>query len=136
MLEEIPTEYTVVTQPGHETNYIGMTRSLGHSGFLNPTGDLYSLVVEPTDEIVVVSVTDGVTDMLVCDEIDQTAIRAQDIRMLYELSAEELKNNIQNRWGQTWTVNHLSGQSSQQQWRKRQFDDIGIAKMVIRNKPI
>jgi len=135
-LEEIRTEYTVVTQPGYSANHIAMTRSLGHSGFLNPTGDLYTVVVEPTDEIMVVSVTDGVTDMLVCDETDQTTIRAQDICMLYELSAEELKNNIQNRWGQIWTVNHLSGQSSQQQWRKRQFDDIGIAKMVIRNKPI
>ena len=133
-LEQIPAEYAVIRPVGRPSYRIAATRALGHDGHLNPTGDLHTFVIEPTDEIVVVSVSDGVTDMLICDENDRNAIRAEDIRMLYELSVEELTNKIQERWGQPWTGISISGKISNLQWTKGEWDDVGIARMVIRSK--
>jgi hypothetical protein len=90
------------------------------------------MVINPNDEVIVVSVTDGVTDMLICDEIDQDKIRESDIRMIYELSAEELKNKIQERWGQEWIMRPLNQKEQKSRFEKHHFDDVGVARMVIR----
>ena len=76
--------------------------------------------------------TDGVTDMLICDSIEQDKIREEDSRMINELSAEELKNKIQERWGQEWIMRPLNQKEQKARYEKDQFDDVGIARMVIR----
>jgi len=127
-LIQIPSEYRVLDN----CYELAVTQALGHNDFAKPAPDIYETVINPNDEVVVVSVTDGVTDMLICDELDQDKIREEDIRMIYELSAEELKNKIQERWGQEWMMIPLNQKEQKSRFEKNNFDDIGVARMVIR----
>lgn len=130
-LEQTPADYVIVTDSENKSYHLALTRALGHNGLVNPVPDIHTLILDPTDEIVVVSMSDGGTDMLICDEENQDNIREEDIRMIYELSSEDLKNKIQERWGQTWRVKLLSGKTVEQRWNKWDFDDVGVARMVI-----
>jgi len=127
-LIQVPSEYRILDN----CYELAVTQALGHNNFAKPAPDIYEMVINPNDEVIVVSVTDGVTDMLICDEIDQDKIRESDIRMIYELSAEELKNKIQERWGQEWIMRPLNQKEQKSRFEKHHFDDVGIARMVIR----
>ena len=127
-LIQVPSEYRILDN----CYELAVTQALGHNDFAKPAPDIYEIVIKPNDEVIVVSVTDGVTDMLICDSIDQDKIREEDIRMIYELSAEELKNKIQERWGQEWIMRPLNQKEQKARYEKDQFDDVGIARMVIR----
>jgi serine/threonine protein phosphatase PrpC len=127
-LIQVPSEYRIL-----DNFYeLAVTQALGHNNFAKPAPDVHEIVINSTDEVIVVSVTDGVTDMLICDELDQDKIREEDIRMIYELSAEELKNKIQERWGQEWIMRPLNQKEQKARYEKHNFDDIGVARMVIR----
>jgi hypothetical protein len=86
----------------------------------------------PTDEIVAVSVTDGVTDMLITDSVDD--IVQSDVEMLRDFSAEQLKNTIQSRWTQPWKMlEHKSKKNPEiHSYSKEQCDDIGITRLVMK----
>jgi serine/threonine protein phosphatase PrpC len=131
LLQQTQSDYVIVdpiTKPKYD---LALTRALGHNGLVNPVAEFHTMAIEQSDEIVVVSMSDGCTDMLIYDEEN---IREADVRMIYELSAEEFKNKIQERWGQIWSVHLLAGRIVEQQWRKTDFDDVGVARMVIRPK--
>jgi hypothetical protein len=114
-------------------NQLAVTQALGHNGNLPPFPEVYEIEVGPTDEIVAVSVSDGVTDMLCYD--DQENIVPLDTKMLYELSAEDLKNKIQERWLQSWTMVTLDGEEHNGiKYEKTDCDDIGITRFVMRPK--
>uniref|UniRef100_A0A6C0B4N9 protein-serine/threonine phosphatase n=1 Tax=viral metagenome TaxID=1070528 RepID=A0A6C0B4N9_9ZZZZ len=114
-------------------NHLAVTQALGHNGNLPPFPEVYEIEIGPTDEIVAVSVSDGVTDMLCYDE--QENIVPQDTKMLYELSAEELKNKIQERWLQQWTMVSLNGEEHHGiKYEKTDCDDVGITRFVMRPK--
>lgn len=134
LLEQTRSEYTIVDPPMKDMYELALTRALGHDGLVNPVPEVNTFVIEPSDEVVVVSMSDGCTDMLICPEENSENICAADVRMIYELPAEEFKNKIQARWGQIWSVKLLSGKTVEQQWNKDYFDDIGVARMVIRPK--
>jgi serine/threonine protein phosphatase PrpC len=151
-LIQVPSEYRIL-----DNFYeLAVTQALGHNDFAKPAPDVHEMVINLNDEVIVVSVTDGVTDMLICDgimrlsvphdtaglssaqvllkagELDQDKIREEDIRMIYELNAEELKNKIQERWGQEWIMRPLNQKEQKARYEKHHFDDIGIARMIIR----
>ena len=112
---------------------LAVTQALGHNGNLPPCPEVYEIKIEPTDEIVAVSVSDGVTDMLCYDEQDN--IIPGDIKMLYELSAEDLKVKIQARWLQVWTMSTMDGKEHQNQsYTQNMCDDVGITRFVMRPK--
>jgi serine/threonine protein phosphatase PrpC len=114
-------------------NCLALTQALGHNGCAHPSPDVYEIKIEPTDEIVAVSVSDGVTDMLCYDEQDN--IVPLDIKMIYELSAEDLKNKIQARWLQTWTIVTMEGEEHHGiNYEKSDCDDVGITRFVMRPK--
>jgi hypothetical protein len=114
-------------------NTLAITQALGHNGNLLPCPDVYEIEIGPTDEIVAVSVSDGVTDMLCYD--DQDNLVPGDIKMLYELSAEELKEKIQDRWLQAWTMVTMDGKEHKNQsYTKDMCDDVGITRFVMRPK--
>jgi serine/threonine protein phosphatase PrpC len=112
-------------------NKLALTQALGHHGFADPAPDVFKIIVDPTDEIVAVSVSDGVTDMLCYDEADN--IVSEDIQMIYELSAEDLKNKIQARWLQEWTMITMDGEEHKGiKYDISDCDDIGIARLEMR----
>jgi len=114
-------------------NQLASTQSIGHNNDLKPAPDVFRFEIEPTDEIVAVCVSDGVTDMLIYDEEDN--IREQDIRMLYECSAEELKDTIQDRWLQPWNMTTMDGITHTGcGYSKSQCDDIGVTRFVMKPK--
>lgn len=114
-------------------NQLAVTQALGHSGNLPPCPEVFEIEIGPTDEIVAVSVSDGVTDMLWYDEQDN--IVPMDTKMIYELSAEELKNKIQARWLQPWTMVTLEGEEYHGiKYEKTECDDVGITRFVMRPK--
>jgi serine/threonine protein phosphatase PrpC len=122
-------EYVVMKN----TNRLALTQALGHDGFANPCPDEHRIEIAPTDEIVAVSVSDGVTDMLCYDE--QNNIVPDDIRMIYELSAEDLKNRIQARWLQPWIMINMEGVKEKDvTYNKSDCDDVGITRFVMRPK--
>jgi len=132
LLEQTRVEYTIIDPITKSTYDLALTRALGHNGLVNPVPEVNTFTIEPSDEVVVVSMSDGCTDMLICAEENADNICAADVRMIYELSAEEFKNKIQERWGQTWNVKLLAGKTVEQQWNKENFDDVSVARMVIR----
>lgn len=114
-------------------NQLASTQSIGHNNDLKPAPDVFRFEIEPTDEIVAVCVSDGVTDMLIYDEEDN--IREQDIRMIYEYSAEELKDTIQERWLQPWDMTTMDGITHTGcGYSKSQCDDIGVTRFVMKPK--
>jgi len=114
-------------------NQLASTQSIGHNNDLKPAPDVFRFEIEPTDEIVAVCVSDGVTDMLIYDEEDN--IREQDIRMIYECSAEELKDTIQDRWLQPWDMTTMDGITHTGcGYSKSQCDDIGVTRFVMKSK--
>jgi hypothetical protein len=114
-------------------NQLASTQSIGHNNDLKPAPDVFRFEIEPTDEIVAVCVSDGVTDMLIYDEEDN--IREQDIRMIYECSAEELKDTIQDRWLQSWDMTTMDGITHTGcGYSKSQCDDIGVTRFVMKPK--
>lgn len=114
-------------------NHLAVTQALGHNNCSPPHPDVFHLKVEPTDEIVAVSLSDGVTDMLICDE--EGNIIPSDIQMIYEMSAEELKNKIQRRWTSPWNMTTANGQKTTNCcYSKRDCDDIGITRFVMTPK--
>jgi serine/threonine protein phosphatase PrpC len=128
-LIEVYSEYVLMKNG----NTLAITQALGHNGNLPPCPDVYEIEIAPTDEIVAVSVSDGVTDMLWYDEQDN--IVPGDIKMLYELSAEELKEKIQARWLQTWTMVTMNGKEyTNQRYTKNVCDDVGITRFVMKPK--
>lgn len=125
----IPSEY-ITHKNG---NMLALTQAIGH---LNTTGvvpDVVPIHFDATDEIVALSVSDGVLDMLIKD--DQDNIIESEIQMLYHLSAEDLKNKIQSRWLQPWIMSSIIGEKhSGVSFTKSNCDDIGISKAWIRPK--
>jgi len=116
-------------------NQLALTQALGHNGCADPFPETYEIEIGLTDEIVAVSVSDGVTDMLWYDEEDN--IVKQDLQMLHELSAEDLKNKIQARWLQPWTMVTLKGDEfSNVTYKRHECDDIGIARFVMTPKNV
>jgi len=114
-------------------NQLASTQAIGHNNNLKPAPDVFRFEIEPTDEIVAVCVSDGVTDMLIYDEKDN--IREQDIRMLYEFSAEKLKDTIQERWLQPWDMTTMNGITHKNcRYTKSQCDDIGVTRFVMKPK--
>jgi len=114
-------------------NHLAITQALGHNGYAHPSPDSHEIEIGPTDEIVAISVSDGVTDMLWYDE--ENNIVPNDVKMLYELSAEELKNKIQARWLQSWTMVTMEGEEYHGiNYDKSDCDDIGIIRFVMRPK--
>ena len=95
---------------------------------------VFEMLVEENVEYVTVSVSDGITDMLIYEKDDLNKITDTEIRMIYELSAEELKDKIQGRWLQDWNVMFMNGHKQCQQWSKDTSDDVSVARMVIRPK--
>ena len=128
ILIQVPSEYRILDN----CYELAVTQALGHNNFAKPAPDIYEMVIAPNDEVIAVSVTDGITDMLICDELYQDKIREEDIRMIYELSSEELKNKIQERWGQEWIMRPLNQKEQKSRFQKHHFDDVGVARMVIR----
>jgi len=125
----VPSEY-MIQKNG---NRLAVTQAVGHCNISEPAPDVYVINIEPTDEIVAVSVSDGVTDMLIYDENNN--IREQDIRMIYELSAESLKSTIQARWLKPWTMTSLEGDEIPNcKFKKTECDDVGVARMIIKPK--
>jgi serine/threonine protein phosphatase PrpC len=114
-------------------NQLASTQAIGHNNNLKPAPDVFRFEIEPTDEIVAVCVSDGVTDMLIYDEEDN--IREQDIRMMYEYSAEKLKDTIQERWLQPWDMITMNGiRHTGCGYSKSQCDDIGVTRFVMKPK--
>jgi len=114
-------------------NNLAITQALGHNGYADPSPDTYEIEIGPTDEIIAISVSDGVTDMLCYDE--ENNVVPSDVKMLYEFSAEELKNKIQERWLQTWTMVTIEGEEHHGiNYDKSDCDDIGITRFVMRPK--
>jgi serine/threonine protein phosphatase PrpC len=115
-------------------NRLAMTQSIGHNSIMDLDPDTFRLEIQPTDEIVAVSVSDGVTDMLICDEAGN--VSETDINMIYMLSVEDLKNKIQARWLQPWDMIYLTGEKIPScSFKKTECDDIGITRLVMRPKP-
>jgi hypothetical protein len=55
--------------------------------------------------------------------------------MIYELSAEELKDKIQARWLQEWLMTDIEGHTyPPARYTKDQCDDIAVARLVMRPK--
>jgi serine/threonine protein phosphatase PrpC len=114
-------------------NQLATTQAIGHNNNLKPAPDVLQFEIEPTDEIVAVCVSDGVTDMLIYDE--ENNIREQDIRMIYEYSAEKLKDAIQERWLQPWDMITMAGITHKGcRYTKSQCDDIGVTRFVMKPK--
>lgn len=112
---------------------LATTQALGHCNYAEPAPDVTEFTVELTDEIVAVAVTDGITDILIQDA--ENNIRPDEIRMIYELSAEELKDKIQARWLQEWNMTDMKGQVyPPSRYTKDQCDDIAVARLVMRPK--
>jgi serine/threonine protein phosphatase PrpC len=129
---QVPAQYMILKN----SNRLALTQALGHVGHdsVQPAPDVFEMLVEENVEYVTVSVSDGVTDMLIYDKDDQNKISDADLRMIYELSAEELKDKIQGRWLQDWNVVFMNGQKQSQHWSKDTSDDVSVARMVIRPK--
>jgi hypothetical protein len=71
--------------------------------------------------------------MLIYDEYDN--IREADIRMIYNLSANELRDKIQDRWLQPWNMIDMNGEIIQRFcYHKPQCDDIGVTRFVMKPK--
>jgi serine/threonine protein phosphatase PrpC len=114
-------------------NQLASTQAIGHNNNLKPVPDVCKFEIKPTDEIVAVCVSDGVTDMLIYDEEDN--IREEDIRMIYEYSAEKLKDTIQERWLQPWNMTSIQGKTHYNcRYTKSQCDDIGVTRFVMKPK--
>jgi len=114
-------------------NRFAPTQAIGHNNNLRPSPDVLRFEIQPTDEIVSVCVSDGVTDMLMHDKHDN--IVPEDILMIYELSAEDLKNKIQTRWLQPWNMIDLKGKIENNCcYSKQDCDDIGITRFVMKPK--
>lgn len=114
---------------------MAVTQALGHDNNLAPAPDIHVIHFDSSDEIVAVSFTDGVSDMLIYEMENMDEIRPEDIRMIYELSAEELKTRILERWLQPWDMTPLNTPTMNGvRFNKNDCDDIGIARMVIRPK--
>jgi serine/threonine protein phosphatase PrpC len=114
-------------------NQLASTQAIGHNNNLKPVPDVCQFEIKPTDEIVAVCVSDGVTDMLIYDEEDN--IREEDIRMIYEYSAEKLKDAIQERWLQPWDMITMAGITHKGcRYTKSQCDDIGVTRFVMKPK--
>ena len=112
---------------------LAATQAIGHNNMAKPAPDVFKFELEATDEIVAVSVSDGVTDMLIYDEYDN--IREADIRMIYNLSANELRDKIQDRWLQPWNMIDMNGEIIQRFcYQKPQCDDIGVTRFVMKPK--
>jgi serine/threonine protein phosphatase PrpC len=118
----------VLLQGGTE---LAFTQALGHNNKAKPVPEVNEIIIDNADEIVVVCVTDGVTDMLIKNTDD--TFREQDIRMVYELSAEELKNKIMERWLQLWDMTTSDGVTHKGcQYKKSECDDVGITRFVMK----
>ena len=111
---------------------LALTQTIGHNNITGIDPEIFKMEFLPTDEIVAVSVTDGVTDMLINDGEDN--IVQSDIEMLRDLSAEQLKNTIQARWTQPWKMLEHKNEKNPQicSYSKEQCDDIGITRLVMK----
>jgi serine/threonine protein phosphatase PrpC len=114
-------------------NQLALTQAVGHNNCVRPAPDVFRVEVGPMDEIVAVCFSDGVTDMFIHDREDN--ICKEDIQMVYELSAEDLKNTIQARWLQPWNMTNMLGKTVKDcSYTKDQCDDVGVARFVMKPK--
>ena len=125
----IPSEYILHTSD----NQLAVSQAIGHCNATGIAPHVVPIHFDATDEIVALSVSDGVIDMLITDENDN--IIESEIKMLYQLTAEKLKNKIQARWLQPWDMTNLEGEKQTGvSYKKYDCDDVGITKVSIRPK--
>ena len=125
----IPSEYILYKNE----NQLAVSQAIGHFNVTGIAPDAVPIHFDVYDEIVALSVSDGVTDMLITDKHDN--IIDSEIQMLYRMSAEELKNKIQARWLQPWDMTSLKGEKQLGvSYEKYDCDDVGITKVYIRPK--
>jgi hypothetical protein len=124
----------VYTEYVHYSNgqNLALTQAVGHNNITGLDPEIFKMEVFPTDEIIAVSVSDGVTDMLITDEEDN--IIQNDIKMLRDLSAEQLKNTIQARLLQPWKMEAYQSNNPPQicSYTKEQCDDICVSRLVMK----
>jgi serine/threonine protein phosphatase PrpC len=109
---------------------LAVSQAVGHNNITGISPDTTRIEFEPADEIVAVSVSDGVLDMLLKNE--QNLILEQDIRMIYSLSANDLVAAMQSRWLQEWNMPDETGAIIETYtYSKRDCDDIGVCRLVI-----
>ena len=72
---------------------LNMTQSLGHNGVTGYAPCRHTIAFQPEDDVVVIIGSDGLTEMLLEDEIAR----------LYTWSAKELADLAAARWQQEWT---------------------------------
>jgi serine/threonine protein phosphatase PrpC len=112
---------------------LAISQAIGHNNVTGIDPSVITIVVESTDEIVALCVSDGVVDMLLKDENDE--IKEEDLQMLYSFSAEELKNKIMSRWLQSWDMTNSLGESATDiSYDKCDCDDVGITRFVLNPK--
>lgn len=125
----IPSEYICHSND----NQLAVSQAIGHCNVTGIAPDVVPIYFDAADEIVALSVSDGVIDMLISDEDDN--IIESEIQMLYRMSAEELKDKIQARWLQPWDMTPLKGEKQPGvSFNKYDCDDVGITKVYIRPK--
>jgi serine/threonine protein phosphatase PrpC len=131
-------ETHIIGAPGEYIHYqdgrqLALSQAIGHNNTTGLDPTVVSIVVEPTDEIVALCVSDGVLDMLWKEDNDE--VKSEDLQMLYSLSGEELKNKIMSRWLQPWDMTDANGESAKDiSYDKCDCDDVGITRFVLKPK--
>ena len=104
---------------------ISCTQALGHNSVTKYAPDIVVIPYNSTDTLRVVSGSDGVWDMVIENNVDDT-------NALRDLSCEQILDRYVNRWKQEWDMEDpATGNLERSIFGPREYDDVSVIVMDI-----